>query len=227
MNGEDDVLSAEGKALMMRPASAASPFYGFGWFVDSSNAQRLALRVEPRLRDARDDGPRRRRRGSSCWSTAGSGVGFGETTQLRNAITAEALGLDYSGEGSRLSQKALFVGLALLPIVLPAQHRSGRGAIAPRYAPSRARSPACSACGSRSSPRSASAWVIVRLVPTLFGAPLATLRLFQPDWAWRSIATAVTGVLWAVFRLGVAYAGRFAADPAPADHQGWGEAAGG
>ena len=35
MNGEDDVLSAEGKALMMRPASETSPFYGFGWFVDS------------------------------------------------------------------------------------------------------------------------------------------------------------------------------------------------
>lgn len=28
MNGEDDVLSAEGKASMMRPAGAASPSYG-------------------------------------------------------------------------------------------------------------------------------------------------------------------------------------------------------
>ncbi len=37
MNGQDDVLSAAGKALMMRPASEASPFYGFGWFVDSGN----------------------------------------------------------------------------------------------------------------------------------------------------------------------------------------------
>ena len=37
MNGQDDVLSAEGKAQMMRPASAASPFYGLGWFIDSGN----------------------------------------------------------------------------------------------------------------------------------------------------------------------------------------------
>ncbi|WP_207345614.1 serine hydrolase domain-containing protein [Arthrobacter sp. E3] len=37
MNGRNDVLSAEGKARMMRPASDASPGYGFGWFVDSSN----------------------------------------------------------------------------------------------------------------------------------------------------------------------------------------------
>ena len=34
MNGQDDVLSAAGKAEMMRPASAASPFYGLGWFLD-------------------------------------------------------------------------------------------------------------------------------------------------------------------------------------------------
>ena len=47
----------------------------------------------------------------------GSGLGFGETTQLRNGITARALGLDYDGEGSRWSQKALFIGLVLLPFI--------------------------------------------------------------------------------------------------------------
>ncbi len=36
MNGEDDVLSAEGKALMMRPASGVSPSYGFGWKLEPS-----------------------------------------------------------------------------------------------------------------------------------------------------------------------------------------------
>ena len=54
----------------------------------------------------------------------------------------------------------------------------------------------------------AAAWVILRLVPDLFGTPLANLRLFQPDLALALIATAVTGVLWAVFRLAVAYTGR-------------------
>ena len=44
---------------------------------------------------------------------AGSGVGFGETTQLRNAITAQALGLDYDGQGSRPSQKVLCLSLVL------------------------------------------------------------------------------------------------------------------
>ena len=52
------------------------------------------------------------------------------------------------------------------------------------------------------------AWVILWLVPNLFGAPLGTLVLFQPDLGLALIATAVFGVLWAVFRLGVAYTGK-------------------
>ena len=52
------------------------------------------------------------------------------------------------------------------------------------------------------------AWVILVLVPSLFGAPLGTISLFPPDLGLVLIATAVTGVLWAVFRLGVAYTGR-------------------
>lgn len=55
---------------------------------------------------------------------------------------------------------------------------------------------------------SVAAWFILYFVPTLFGAPLSTLRLFQPDFGLVLVATAVTGVLWAVFRLVVAYTGR-------------------
>jgi hypothetical protein len=51
------------------------------------------------------------------------------------------------------------------------------------------------------------AWVVVRLVPSLLGAPITTIRLFQPDMGLALLATAVTGVVWAVFRLGVAYTG--------------------
>ena len=52
------------------------------------------------------------------------------------------------------------------------------------------------------------AWVILWLVPRLIGAPLGTIRLFQPDFGLALVATAVSGVLWAVFRLGVAYTGK-------------------
>jgi hypothetical protein len=51
------------------------------------------------------------------------------------------------------------------------------------------------------------AWAIFSLVPIVGGAPLGTIRLFQPDFGLALVASAVTGVLWAVFRLGVAYTG--------------------
>lgn len=37
MNGEDDVLSAAGKARMMQPASTLSPYYGFGWYLNPAD----------------------------------------------------------------------------------------------------------------------------------------------------------------------------------------------
>ena len=93
----------------------------------------------------------------------------------------QALGLDYGGEGSRLSQKALFVGLVLLPIVYLLsmvwawRHRaairakSGAG-FAGRFS---LWFPLLTTL--------VAAWVILVLVPNLFGAPLATLTVFQPD----------------------------------------------
>jgi hypothetical protein len=137
---------------------------------------------------------------------AGSGTGFGETTQLRNGITARALGLEYSGEGSRLPQKALFIALVLLPVIYLVsmvwawRHRaairdkSGASGLFSLWFPL-----LTTLCA---------AWVILLLVPGLFGAPLRTITLFQPDLGLLLIATAVTGVLWAVFRLAVAYTGR-------------------
>lgn len=137
----------------------------------------------------------------------GSGIGFGETTQLRNGVTATALGLDDDGEVSRVSQQALFIGLVLLPVVylLAAgwawRHRDA------------VRAKSTNAFGQFSLwfpllTTVAAAWVILWLVPTLFGSPIGTLRLFQPDLGLLLFGTAVAGVLWSVFRLGVAYTGR-------------------
>jgi hypothetical protein len=51
------------------------------------------------------------------------------------------------------------------------------------------------------------AWVMMWLVPRLFGTPLGNLSRFQPDFVLGLVAGAVLGVVWAVFRLGVAYTG--------------------
>lgn len=207
MNGQDDVLSAEGKARMMRPASDASPFYGFGWFVDSSNGtvghegggvgfETLATMVPAE------------KKAVVVLVNGGSGLGFGETTQLRDGITARSIGLDYDGEGSRWSQNALFIGMVLLPIIfllsmiwawfrrtkVRAKLKSGIFGLFSLWFPLFATLVA--------------AWIIFSLVPSLGGAPLGTILLFEPDIGLVLIATAVTGVLWAVFRLGVAYTGK-------------------
>ncbi len=207
MNGRDDVLSAEGKAQMMRPASDASPCYGFGWFVDSSNGtvghegrgigfETLAIMV-PAEKTA-----------VVVLVNGGSGLGFGETTQLRNGITARAMGIDYDGEGSRWSQKALFIGMVLLPLIfllsmiwawfrrtkVRAKLKSGIFGLFSLWFPLLAVLVA--------------AWIIFSLVPRLGGPPLGTTLLFQPDIGLVLIAITVTGVLWAVFRLGVAYTGK-------------------
>ena len=204
MNGKDDVLSAKGKAAMMRPASEASPFYGFGWFVDSGKGavyhtgnsvgyETLATMVPAE------------KKGVVVLVNAGSGIGFGETIQLRNGIAARALGLDYDGEGPVVAES--FVHLFGAPAGhVPAQHDLGMA-----------------------SPRRTTRQVWL-LRPVQFVVPVAhhaghglgrfrphaeparrsfgTLNLFQPDLGLVLIAIPVTGVLWAVFRLGVAYSGK-------------------
>jgi hypothetical protein len=60
------------------------------------------------------------------------------------------------------------------------------------------------------------AWVCVWLIPQLFGVGLSTFSLYQPDFVVLLVATAVTGVIWAVFRLGVFYIGKASPGRAPA-----------
>jgi hypothetical protein len=142
---------------------------------------------------------------------ATSGIGFGEATQLLRGIAARGVGLDYEGEGSRGSQKALFVALTLMPfgfllsIVWAWLHRDGLRAKSGAFGRFSLWFPLVTTLGM--------AWVFFWLVPRLFGLSIGTLRLFLPDLALAMTASAVTGVLWAVFRLGVAYSGRSRARP--------------
>ncbi len=211
MNGEDDLLSAEDKALMTRPASDASPFYGLGWFVDTRDGAVWHSGTSPGVETIATMLPAEGK-AVVVLVNGGSGVGFGETNQLRNSITAAALGHAYDGEGSRWPQKALFIALVLLPLIyvlgmvwawlgrarLRAKLRMGVFGLFSLWFPLLT--------------TLAAAWFILDIVPRLFGEPLDTMRLYQPDLALVLVATAVTGLLWAVFRLGVAYSGAFSND---------------
>lgn len=212
MNGRDDVLSAAGKSQMMRPASAAAPFYGLGWFVDAGAGTVWHSGSSPGYESLATMVPAAHT-GVVVLVNAGNGMGFGETERLRDGITAAALGLDRSGEDSRLPQQVLFVALVLLPIayllcmIWAWRHRAElrlKSGAAGRFS---LWFPLLTTL--------AAAWVILDLVPTLIGSPLLTISVFQPDLGVVLIAAAVTGVLWAVFRLGVAVTGRARPGDAP------------
>ena len=202
MNGEDDVLSAEGKVEMMSPASEASPFYGFGWFLDTDNGTAWHDGSSPGVETLATMIPAEQT-AIVVLVNGGSGMGFGETAELRNGITARALGLPSDGESSRWLQKGTFVALVFLPLVyllsmiwawrsrVEIRAKSGAFGLFSLWFP------LLTTVGA--------AWVMVWLVPNLFGVPLGTLIVFQPDLALVLIAGAAFGILWAAFRLVVAY----------------------
>ena len=212
MNGKDDIISAKSKAAMLRPASDASPFYGFGWFIDANKGTVFHTGESPGTETLATLVPAEKK-GVVVLVNAGSGIGFGETMQLRNGISARALGLEYAGEGSRWQQKAVFAGLALLPLVFLSSmiwawfHRDALRAKSGTFGLFSLWFPLLTTL--------VMAWTFFYLIPQLFGVSIGTLRLFQPDLALTMLATAATGVMWAVFRLGVAYSGANRASQRP------------
>lgn len=208
MNGEDDVLSADGKALMMRPASDASPSYGFGWNVDSAAGAVWHDGLTPGVETLAVMVPAEKK-AAVVLVNGSSGFGFGETAHLRTGIVDRALGLDdVGGDGSAWSRQALFILLVTLPVIyvlgmLWAWLRRAEVRTKTRSGPSGLFSlwfPLLTTL--------AAAWALLVLVPNLFGTPLGTLREFSPDLALALTATGVTGVVWAAFRLTVAYTDR-------------------
>ncbi len=205
LNGEDDVLSASGKAEMLRPASEASPNYGLGWYVEPEQGAVWHTGATPGFETLAIMVPEERR-GVVVLTNAISGVGFGDGTHLINGIAHRAVRLDYEGPNPRWTQKLLFVGLVLCPLgfllssVWAWRDREALRAKSGAFGTFSLWFPLLTTV--------AGAVVILALVPVLSGVPLGTLRRFQPDFVLVLLATAVTGPAWAAFRLGVAYTGR-------------------
>lgn len=205
MNGEDDVLSAEGKVQMMSPASAASPYYGFGWYVDPEASAVWHTGLTPGFEAYAamypDTGD-----ASVVLLNANGGLGFGETADLQNGVVALSLGRDYGSGGSAWPRASLFGSLLFAPVVYivamvwawrrrdEVRAKSGAAGLFSLWFPMFTTVVA--------------AWVLMSLTPRLFGTSLSSLALFQPDLVLLLIASGLLGVLWAVFRLGVAYTGK-------------------
>ena len=205
MNGEDDVLSAAGKARMMRPASARSPNYGFGWNLDPGAGVVWHDGVTPGVETLATMLPAQKR-AVVVLVNGGSGMGFGETGHLRVGISDRALGLGYDSVGVGWPRQSLFILLVILPVFYllgiikvwgdRAKVRANSGAVAtfslwfPLVT------------------TGAAAWVLIGLVPSLFGTSIGSLIDYSPDLALALVASGVGGVLLTGFRLGVAYTGR-------------------
>ncbi len=205
LNGEDDIITAEHKALLMEPANPQFPFYGLGFSLSeqdgtvyhtgtSRGTETLALMIPDE------------RKAVAVLVNSGSGLGFGETANLINGITAHALDWDFTPDQSSWGRKMLFLMFALMPLIFTAgmvQAWLGRSGL-------RAKTGAFGAV-SLWFPlvmMVALAWVCVTLIPSLFGVTLKTLSLFSPDLGLVLLATAITGAIWAVMRLCVYYSPR-------------------
>jgi CubicO group peptidase (beta-lactamase class C family) len=205
MNGKDDLISATSKAAMLRPANKASPFYGLGWFIDDEARTAYHSGLVPGTETLATLAPAKHK-GVVVLVNSNSGIGFGENLQLRNGITAMALGLEYSGEGSRFWQKATYLMVVLLPLFYLAsmvwawlsreklRAKSGVAGLFSLWFPLLA--------------MTVMAAVLMILIPRIFGGSIGLLLILQPDFAWAMVAAAIIGPLWAVFRLSVVYLGR-------------------
>ena len=201
MNGEDDILSAAGKTLMMQPANSSSPRYGLGWFLNTddglvfhsgANAGYEAL-ATMKLAE---------QKGTIVLINSGSGFSYGSNDTLLFSITSEALDTRYEGDSNQFTFKTIFAVLCALPLLFLVgmvhawlRRKSGRK-------PGVLKEiglwlPLALTLGL--------AWALIVYIPGTFGAPFSAAAVFQPDSAIVLAATSIMGVTWAVWRIGLSY----------------------
>jgi len=205
MNGKDDIITAESKAQMLQPANAASPFYGLGWFLDVEQGSASHGGLVPGTQSLATLLPSERK-GAIVLVNANGGIGFNENIELRNGISARALGLEYTGEVTPIGPRSAYLLVMLLPLFFVAsigwawwkreaiRAKSGLGGMFSKWFPVLA--------------MAGLAGMLIWIIPAMFGGSIDTLLLFQPDFGQAMVASAILGQAWAVFRLAVAYTGK-------------------
>ena len=214
-NGEDDLISAAGKAMMLQPAGPASPHYGLGWFIDAESGLAFHTGLTPGVETiavlSLSESTGSEARGAVVLVNANSGMGFGLTGDLLSGISALALGQTYEARGGAPGAQFFFLMLIATPFILFA----GIAGVWFRRAGLRAKS-GVSGLFSLWFPLLAflaMGWAFLFLVPSLFSVSLATLHLYQPDMVILLVAGSAAGLALALFRLGLVYL--FKPGPAP------------
>lgn len=202
-NGVDDIVSADTKAKMLRPSGPASLHYGLGWSLDTAQGTAYHTGLVPGFETLCSFRPTEGE-GVVVMVNANSGLGFADTWYLIGGAGARALYEDHDDDGSRWGPKAAYLTIAALPPMFALfAFGSWRGRAALRAKRE-------SAAGRLSLwfplvGMVALAWVLLKVVPGLFGGSIATMQLYQPDFAWCLIAAAILAPAWAVQRLALAY----------------------
>jgi len=203
LNGQDDVLSAEAKASMMAPSSPAAPLYGLGWSIDPSRGAVYHTGLVPGAETLASLVPNERK-AVVVMVNANGGLGFADTWYLIGGAGARALGQDHEDDRSRWGPKFAYLSIAILPPLfllativswrrrseLAAKRESNFGLFSLWF-------PLLAMAGL--------AWFLIDILPRLFGGSIATIQLYQPDFAWCMIAAAILAPAWAMLRLTVAY----------------------
>ena len=111
MNNEDDILTAEGKAIMMSANDPAAPNYGFGWNVEEdgrvwhpgSNPGYDAIATMLPSQD----------KASIVLINALGGIAFGQTVPMRLGLTEQTLGIERIEAPDPLPLRILMISLGI------------------------------------------------------------------------------------------------------------------
>ncbi len=203
LSGEDDILSAGAKTRMVAPSGPASPSYGLGWSIDPALGTVYHTGLVPGAETLAAFLPGEGK-AVVVMVNANGGLGFADTWYLIGGTGARALGQVHEDDGSRWGPKMAYLSIVLLPplfLLFAIVSWRGRSAL-------RAKRESTTGKLSLWIPLVAMAglaWFLVSLLPRGFGGSIATLQLYQPDFAWCLIAAAILAPSWAVLRLILAY----------------------
>lgn len=203
LSGEDDILSAKSKAAMVTASGPASPLYGLGWSLDPERGVAYHTGLVPGAEALASFSPAEKK-GVAVLVNANGGLGFADTWYLIGGVGTQAMGQPHDDDGSRWGPRIAYLSIAILPplfVLFAIVSWRGRSAlIAKRESLSGKLSlwfPSVAMLGL--------AWFLIWPLPSIFGGSIATLQLYQPDFAWCLIATAFLAPAWAAFRLVLAY----------------------
>lgn len=205
LNGADDIVSASTKTMMVAPSGPASPLYGLGWSIDPELETAYHTGLVPGA-EALASFSLAEGNGVVVLVNANGGLGFADTWYLIGGVGARAMGQAHEDDGSRTGPQVAYLSIALLPpLFLLLANVSWRGRTALRS--KRQTSSGLLSLWIPLLMMAGLAWFLISLLPQFFGGSVATLQLYQPDFALCLIAGAILAPAWALFRLALAYIG--------------------